>query len=185
MLNFFNDYVRFDRGLDYQALKVKENFIRVLDTLGEPDKRDTIISITIRLKGKADWIAANNASNALEFKVSRRFWGRKSKYVKLPYVAAIESSKNWDKEHIHALIRMKDLKENYEPLGMEQIIKDIAYDLNEVNSRDNHLIDGAVKIRSFPYEENKYKVVGQSIEYICKSSSTHHNPLERKLLQAV
>ena len=81
MLNFFNDYVRFDRGLNYQALKVKENFDKVLDTLGEPDKRDTIISITIRLKGKADWIAANNASNALEFKVSRRIWGRKSKYV--------------------------------------------------------------------------------------------------------
>ena len=50
MLNFFNDYVRFDRGLNYQALKVKENFDKVLDTLGEPDKRDTIISITIRLK---------------------------------------------------------------------------------------------------------------------------------------
>jgi len=185
MLNFFNDYVRYDRGLDYQALKVKENFDKVLDTLGEPDKRDTIISITIRLKGKADWIAANNASNALEFKVSRKFWGRKSKYVKLPYASAIESSNNWDKEHIHALIRMQDLKKYYEPFEMEQIISDIAYNLNEVNSRDNHSLDGAVKIRSFPYMENECKVVGQSIEYICKSSSNHHNPLERKLLQAV
>ena len=106
-------YVRFDRGIDYQANKVKENFMRVLDILGEPYDRDTIISITMRLKSKADWITANNASNALEFKVSRKFWGRKSRYMKLPYVAAIESSKIWDKEHIHALIRMKDLKENY------------------------------------------------------------------------
>ena len=111
----FKDYVRFDRGIDYQANKVKENFMRVLDILGEPDDRDTIVSITIRLKSKADWIIANNASIALEFKVSRKFWGRKSRYMKLPYVAAIESSKNWDKEHIHALIRMKDLKKYYEP----------------------------------------------------------------------
>ena len=122
----FKDYVRFDRGIDYQANKVKENFMRALDILGEPDDRDIIVSITIRLKSKADWIIANNASNALEFMVSKKFWGRKSRYMKLPYVAAIESSKNWDKEHIHALIRMKDLKQYYEPFEIEQLIKTIA-----------------------------------------------------------
>jgi len=174
----FKDYVRFDRGIDYQANKVKENFMRVLGILGEPDDRDTIVSITIRLKSKADWIIANNASNALEFMVSKKFWGRKSRYMKLPYVRAIESSKNWDKEHIHALIRMKDLKQYYEPFEIEQLIKTIAYNLNEVNSRDKD----AVVLQSFPYKETDNKVVGRSIEYICKSTTNYYNPLERKLL---
>ena len=58
----------------------RKNFYKVQSILGPTDKNDTLVSITIRLKGKADWITANNVANGYEFRVSRKFWGRRSRY---------------------------------------------------------------------------------------------------------
>ena len=186
MLNF-NDYIQVNR-LDYDMEYVRKNFYKVQGILGEENKDDTIAAITIRLKNKVidratgeevktDWIIANSVANTLQLLISKKFLGRKSRYVKLPYVSAIESSKGWDKEHIHALIRLSSLKEEYNANNIESIIREVCLSLDEVN---NHIPD-SVMVRTFPYLENQYKVVGNSIHYLCKSSTKHYNPLIRTL----
>lgn len=191
----FEDYIQgYLNKPDYEMAKVKENFYRVQSILGEEDGNELIASITIRLKNrvkvkrlvngietteyvKTDWIIANSVANALQIKVSKAFWGRKSRYVKIPYVSSIESSKGWDKEHIHALIRMSELKEELTSFEIETIIRRICLSFEEVN---NHIPDSVI-IRTFPYLENEHKIVGNAIHYICKSSTKAYNPLLRQL----
>lgn len=191
----FEDYIQgYLNKPDYEMAKVKENFYRVQSILGEEDGNELIASITIRLKNrvkvkrlvngietteyvKTDWIIANSVANALQIKVSKAFWGRKSRYVKIPYVSSIESSKGWDKEHIHALIRMSELKEELTSFEIETIIRRICLSFEEVNNR----IPDSVIVRTFPYLENEHKIVGNAIHYICKSSTKAYNPLLRQL----
>ena len=186
MLNF-NTYIQVNR-LDYDVEYVRKNFYKVLSILGDEDANDLIAAITIRLKNKVidrgtgeevktDWCIANSVANTLQLKITKRFFGRVSRYVKVPYVSAIESSKGWDKEHIHSLVRLGGLKENLSTDNIENAIREECLSLDEVN---NHIPDSVI-IRTFPFLENKYKVVGNSIHYICKSSTKYYNPLIRKL----
>jgi hypothetical protein len=182
MLNF-EDYIHgYLHKSDYEMEEVRKNFNKVKRIMREENGNEPIASITIRLKNKVngiptDWIIANSVANALQIKVSKAFWGRKSKYVKMPYASSIESSKGWDKEHIHALIRMSDLKEEITNYEIETVIRNICFSFEEVN---NHIPD-SVKIRTFPFLENKDKIVGNAIHYICKSSTKAYNPLLRQL----
>jgi len=179
----FEDYIHgYLNKPNYEMVEVEKNFYKAQSILGAENGEELIASITIRLKNKVngiptDWIIANSVANALQVKVSKAFWGRKSRYMKIPYVSSIESSKGWDKEHIHALIRMSDLKEEQTSFGIETIIKSICLSFEEVN---NHIPD-SVKIRTFPYLEKTDKIVGNAIHYICKSSTKAYNPLLRQL----
>ena len=173
----FKDYIKFERE-DYEPVAVEKNFYKVLDHLGELDKNETIAAITLRLKGKADWRTANNVANGFEFRISRKFWGRKSRYKKLPMVFAIESSRKWDKDHLHGLIRIQDPKQPYTEQEIIKILKETSHSFNEVNKRD----PDAVITRTFPFCEDITKQLGNSIEYVCKTSSKHYDPLQRKLI---
>jgi hypothetical protein len=172
----FNDYIKLLKK-DYDTTKVRENFYRVQDKLGEHNPNEKLVAITLRLQGKADWRTANEASFGLEFKVSRKFWGRKSKYQKLPMVWAIESNKEWTKDHLHGLIRIQEPKREHTDDEIREIIKEISYSLDEVNEDDPN----AVITRIFPFCEDKSKQLGNSIEYVCKTSSKDYDPLDRKL----
>ena len=172
----FNDYIKLERK-DYDAGAVRKNFYRVLDILGEFNPNEKLVAITLRLKGNADWRTANDASFGLEFKVSRKFWVRKSKYQKLPMVWAIESNRRWDKDHLHGLIRIQEPKKEYTDNEVRGIVKEISYSLDEVNEND----PDAVITRIFPFCEDQHKQLGNSIEYVCKTSSEHYDPLQRKL----
>ena len=156
----FNNYIKLNRE-GYDLVAVEKNFYKVLDILGDLDKNETIAAITLRLKGKADWRTANNVANGFEFRISRKFWGRKSRYKKLPMVFAIESSRKWDTEQ-----------------EIINILKETSHSFNEVNKRD----PDAVITRTFPFCEDITKQLGNSIEYVCKTSSKHYDPLQRKLI---
>lgn len=173
----FNNYIKLNRE-GYEPVAVEKNFYKVLDILGDLDKNETIAAITLRLKGKADWRTANNVANGFEFRISRKFWGRKSRYKKLPMVFAIESSRKWDKDHLHGLIRIQDPKQAYTDDDIIQILKETSHSFNEVNKRD----PDAVITRTFPFCEDITKQLGNSIEYVCKTSSKHYDPLQRKLI---
>ena len=173
----FNNYIKLNRD-GYEPVAVEKNFYKVLDILGDLDKNETIAAITLRLKGKADWRTANNVANGFEFRISRKFWGRKSRYKKLPMVFAIESSRKWDKDHLHGLIRIQDPKQPYTDDDIIQILKETSHSFNEVNKRD----PDAVITRTFPFCEDITKQLGNSIEYVCKTSSKHYDPLQRKLI---
>jgi hypothetical protein len=179
----FEDYINgYIHKTDYHMEEVKKNFNKVISILGEEYENDYIASITIRLMNKVngiptDWITANSVANALQIIISKRFWGRRSRKQKIPYISSIESSKGWDKEHLHILIRFKDLKEPFEDFELDAILRGICNSLKEVNEKT----PDAVKIRIYPFLENQYKVVGNAIHYICKSSTTTYNPLLRQL----
>jgi len=168
----------------YDINNVKSNFYKALSILGDLDKTEYIAALTLRLKNKVkvkkiindvetfeyiktDYPIALSVANAISIKTTKRFWGRKGRYKKMPIVFAIESSKNWDKEHIHALIRFADLKQYYSANELSMILRDICYSFDEVNSRDLT----AIEIRMFHYCENETKQLGNSIEYICKSTA--------------
>jgi hypothetical protein len=180
----FQDYVKHLRFYcnelyEYHHKEVEKRFYQVFEILGEPNEFDKLAFITVRLKGKSDWTTANNASNALEFKLSKFFWGRKSRYQKLPYVSSIETSLKRFKDHFHAIVRLTNLKKDYLIEEIENSIINTALNLDEVNNKN----PDAVKIRIFPFCDNSYEV-GNSVEYICKTSSKHYNPLERKVLSS-
>jgi hypothetical protein len=186
----FEDYVKHERYYgnqihQYHHKEVEKRFYEVLDKLGKPDGTDDAAFITVRLKSSSDWVIANNASNALEYKLSKHFWRRKGKKLLIndlvPFVSSIEQSSTRIKDHFHGIFRLKDSKQYYSYEELEKIITEIALSLKEVNDK----CPDAVKVRIFPFcdrTEEQAREVGNSIEYICKTSSKHYNPLERKVL---
>ena len=172
----------------YHHKEVEKRFYEALKILGEPKGNDYAIFITLRLKGKSDWITANNASNRLEWKLCKYLWKTKGKYLlkngTAPYVSSIEHNLFRIKDHIHAVIRLSNsdlnLPQYYSLDEIQDKIKEIALDMEEVNKKD----PDNVCIRIFPYSdttEEQEQEVGNTLEYICKTSSKHHNPLKRKI----
>ncbi len=184
----FNKYVKHERYYgnhlySYHHKEVEKRFYEALEKLGEPTGTDDAVFITLRLKSKSDWIIANDASNALEYKLCKYFWRKKGKKMLIsgtaPFVSSIEHNLIRIKDHIHAIIRLKDLKQNFTHQEIEENITKIALSLEEVNSNS----PDACEVRIFPFcdmSEEQAKEVGNSIEYICKTSSKHHNPLFKK-----
>lgn len=187
----FKDYaydVIFSRTKEqgyYDYYEVEKNFYKVIDTLGEFDKRDLIVKIDLQVMNKYGyWEVVDKVCSALRIKVSQYFLGRKSKYHKLPFVRAIEEkegTRGFIKNHAHILIRLKDLKQDYEEQEIADKIEDICYSMNEVNSKKRRERKPPVNIRLFHYWEETSKDLGSAIEYICKSSTKTNNPLEKGL----
>lgn len=170
---------------EYHHREVEKNFYAVLDKLGEPKGNDYAAFITIRLKSKSDWVIANNAANALEYFICKYFWRRKGRKMletgSAPFVSSVEHNLNRIKDHIHAIVRLPELKEDYTEEEIRDQITRIALGLKEVNIRN----PDAVRVRMFPFCDAIQKnanEIGNSIEYICKTSSKHYNPLSRKVL---
>jgi hypothetical protein len=186
----FEKYVKHERYYgshiyQYHHKEVEKRFYEVLDKLGEPDGTDDAVFITLRLKSKSDRIIACIASNALEWKLCKFFWGKKGKKMLInhsaPFVSSVEHNLIRVKDHIHAIIRLKDLKQYYSCSTIKDEIKQIALSIEEVNDKDSE----AVKIRIFPFSdkiEELEREVGNTIEYISKTASKHYNPIERIIL---
>jgi hypothetical protein len=186
----FEKYVKHERYYgshiyQYHHKEVEKRFYEVLDKLGEPDGTDDAVFITLRLKSKSDRIIACIASNALEWKLCKFFWGKKGKQMLInhsaPFVSSVEHNLIRVKDHIHAIIRLKDLKQYYSYSTIKDEIKQIALSIEEVNDKDPE----AVKIRIFPFSdkiEELEREVGNTIEYISKTASKHYNPIERIIL---
>ena len=160
---------------NYEWHYVKKNFNYALNFLGDFNDLDIIVPITIRLKGKADYVTAKNVCKVIQLKITNKFFNRKGRFSKLPMLASIESNRRHDKDHIHLITQFKkeDLKQDYSTEQIEYISKDICRSIREVNSKDAD----AVIVRSFPFCEKQSNNLGHSIEYICKTSSKHYDPL--------
>ena len=162
----------------YEYNSVEKNFYQVLDALGALDKNEYCAFITLRLKNKVSgiptgWDTANSVARALRFKISAKYWGRKGrKHNKMPMVRAIEADKNWFKEHLHILVRFNDLKQYYDEKDIELFIRETCNEFEEINERDNT----AVSVRMFRYWNNTNEL-GNTIEYMCKTSSSKYDPL--------
>ena len=176
--------IRIDKQGYYDIDSVRKNFYKVIDALGKIEGNDHCAFLTLRLKNKVkvkrivdgietidsikpDYPVARSVAKALSTKITRKFWGRRGRYDKIPMVFSIESSKRWDKDHIHSLIRFKDLKQYYSENEISMILRSICNGLDEVNSKDHT----AVEIRMFHYCENEATTLGDFIEYICKTTA--------------
>lgn len=198
--DYVSDYskiqVRISKQGYYDIDAVEKNFNSVLKRLGDLDKTDHVAFLTLRLKNKVlvkqtvcdeetfvyvdpDYPVCFSIASALSRKISRKFWGRKSRYELMPIVFSIEQGGGGFDEHLHAIIRFKDLKEYYSADDIEQYLRETCHDLEEVNSIKSD--PKAVVIRMFHYWEDQTKQLGHSIEYLCKTSSNHkdhsYNPL--------
>jgi hypothetical protein len=171
-------HLRFESDPDfsYHHEEVKKRFYEVLSILGEPVDDDLVAFVTLRLKKRSEWVDANNAANALEWKLSRLFWGRKSKYKKLPFVASIEHSHKLIRDHLHVMVRLTSLREEYSVSLLNEKIDEVCRNLKEVNEKNSESVD----ISIFPYTFNSYEL-GNKVEYICKTSSKMYNPIQRLL----
>jgi len=181
----FQEYVkhlRYNNYYEYYHHKeVEKRFYQVRGRMGEINEGDLFGFITLRLKSKSDWTIANNASNALEWKLCKYLWGRYGKKLlrtnTAPYSGSIEHNLVRIKDHIHSLIKLENLRIDYGIDELQTRIEQIAQSIDEVNEKD----PDAVRVRIFSYSHNS-KELGNTIEYMCKTSSKHHNPLERKIL---
>jgi DNA-binding XRE family transcriptional regulator len=172
----FEDY-RKDLRINYSPKFVEENFYNVLDTIGNPTPGADIYFLSVKLKGKdADWIVANNACNAFEIKFKRFFWKNDWKLMKDAFVAAIECDKEAMLYHFHALCVLKDLREVYSEQEIKSVLASIISGLDETNEKNARIVE----IRKFPFCV-KSRDLGDTIEYICKTSSKTHNPFRREL----
>ena len=116
----------------YDYARVHKNFDKAFNALGSLDKNDLCCAITLRLKNQTNgkktyWGTCDSVANALRFKVSAKYWGRKGRkhhHIKMPMVRAIEPHKDWFKEHLHIIIRFKDLKHSYSENEIESFIRE-------------------------------------------------------------
>ena len=175
-LRYYNNHIDF-----YHHSEVEKRFYEVLDKLGKFNEGDLFGFITLRLKSKSDWIIANNASNALEWKLCKYLWGRYGKKLlqtnTAPYSGSIEHNLFRIKDHIHSLIKLDNLRIEYDIDELLTGIEQIALNIDEVNEK----VSDAVRVRIFSYSHNSNEL-GNTIEYMCKTSSKHHNPLSKKIL---
>lgn len=175
-LRYYNNNIH-----HYHHKEVENRFYDVLEKLGKPIEGQLYAFITLRLKSKSDWVVANNASNALEWKICKYFWGRYGKQLlktnNVPYVGSIEHNLFRIKDHIHAIIKLDNLRVQYDINSLEKKIREIALTIDEVNEKNSDTV--MVSIFSFSHNSNE---LGNKIEYICKTSSKHFNPLTRTIL---
>jgi hypothetical protein len=172
----FEEY-RMDLRIPYSPFDVEKNFKRVQEIIGIPDEISKCMFVSVKLKGKDAkyWNTANNACNALEFKFKRRFWKNKGRHMKT-FIGAIEFDREDMVYHFHSLMIFKELKEVFYDDELEDIIISIIKGLKETN--ENNAV--MVKSRIFPFCLET-RELGETIEYLTKSSSKKHNPLIREI----
>jgi len=160
---------------EYSPGYVGKNFYKVLSTLGSLDKSDYCAFITIRLKGKSDSVLCNGVIAGLAFKISKLYWKNKTKHRLLPFVGSVESverRRGSIKDHMHMIIKFQEPKRYYEPEELERQILSIASGFEEISKSDND----AVRVSIFQYADTSMEL-GNKIEYLCKMSSKHYEPL--------
>jgi len=161
--------------------KVKENFDKVLETLGELDQSDLIINIDLRLMNKyGNYESIQSVCNAIWIKTSLYFLKKNIKHGKLPFVRSIEEkeqSRGFIKSHAHLMIRLTGLPKQYHEQEVVDKVLDICYSLKEVNSKDRKKDKPPVNVRTIPFCADNYNRLGKRIVYICKTSTTNNDPL--------
>jgi len=172
----FEDY-RMDLRIPYSPVYVEKNFKRVQEIIGIPDGISKCMFVSVKLKSKDAkyWNTANNACNALEFKFKRRFWKNKGEYMKT-FIGAIEFDREDMVYHFHSLMIFKELKELFYDDELREIVISIINGLDETNENNVRM----VKSRMFPFCLET-RELGETVEYLVKSSSKKSNPLTRKI----
>ena len=159
----------------YSPKYVETNFYKIQELIGLPDN-STLVFLSVKLKGKnADWITSNNACNAFEMKFKRYFWKRKWKFMNT-FVGSIEFDNEHLTYHFHSLLVMKELKTDFSSKEIEIITTDILKGLKETNEKNAEL----VVMRMFPFSLETTDL-GDTVEYMVKTSSKNFNPLQRKI----
>ena len=166
----------------YYPKYVSKRFYEAQEKIGTPNNGERCMWVSVKTKSKFDdWFGTNNALNAFEFQINRKLWMRRSKKEKMPNIGAIETDKEHLKHHFHYLMVLKQIQVLLTDFEIENMVRNIAGNLDEVNSRNpNH-----INIQFFRFDLSKVNTTqdtfGKLIHYCVKSSEEHYNPLERKI----
>ena len=93
------------------------------------------------------------------------------------FVGSIEYDKEHLTFHFHALLLLKELKMDLADDEIEDIIVETLKSLEETNEKNA----GMVKLRMFPFC-GETRELGETIQYLVKTSSNKHEPLKRTIL---
>ena len=160
----------------YDEDRVKLNFYKGQKILEYPDQdRSDLLYITVNSVGHSDPIQVASIIKSLHNQISRHFWGRKSRYKKLPFLTSIEPDKNNWKYHFHGLLKLQDLK-NYPSVDAAiEVIRDSILSLREVK-KDSKQYSDPVHIVHLSTDESldHYQRV---LTYIMKESTHQYDPL--------
>ena len=58
----------------------RKNFYKVLRDLGTPEPQEKLMFLTIKLKNASGILVCNRVCNGFEFKISKRFLGRRESF---------------------------------------------------------------------------------------------------------
>lgn len=172
---------RQDLRIPYNPKYVEQRFYEALEMIGTPKDGDRFAFITAKPKGAAGWYECNNAMNALEFRLNRKLWKRRSRKEKMPNVGSIEPDASFHKYHFHYLVHLKELKVLLTDDELNVIIIRQLKKLEEINSRDQSAINVLVFSFNASKANTKQDTLGKNIHYLVKSSSKHHNPLAKEV----
>lgn len=172
---------RQDLRIAYNPKYVEQRFYEALEMIGKPKDGDRFAFISAKPKGAAGWYECNNAMNALEFRLNRKLWKRRSRKEKMPNVGSIEPDASFHKYHFHYLVHLKELKVLLTDDELNAIIIRQLKKLEEINSRDQSAINVLVFSFNASKANTKEDTLGKNIHYLVKSSSKHHNPLVKKV----
>lgn len=168
----FEDYAQFHRS-PYSPLHVERKFYEIQKRLS-PCEGDQILFVSVKtMSNLSDWYSVNNACNAFDFKIRKKLWKRKGRYIR-PCISSIEHDKHNMRYHFHSLIHLHDLDLTTEDCIM--ITGEIASQIREVNQSD----PTSIRVDSFEFSSAKTDY-GVALHYMVKSANAFHDPLKTKV----
>ena len=155
----------------------RKNFYKVLRDLGASEPKEKLMFLTIKLKNASEIQDCNRVCNGFEFKISKRFLGRRvSPSNRLTFISAIEPDrKNDNREyHIHGLLKLGPIQSKFIDQEIEMEVRKVLRSLDEVNGKSPRM----VMVRTFPFS-GLTSDLGNTIQYMVKESCSTYDPLLR------
>ena len=146
----------------------RKNFYKVLRDLGTPEPQEKLMFLTIKLKNASEIQDCNRVCNGFEFKISKRFLGRRvSPSNRLTFVSAIEPDRKNDHReyHIHGLLKLGPIQSRFTDQEIEMEVRKVLRSLDEVNGKSPRM----VMVRTFPFS-GLTSDLGNTIQYMVKES---------------
>ena len=128
----------------------RKNFYKVLRDLGASEPKEKLMFLTIKLKNASEIQDCNRVCNGFEFKISKRFLGRRvSPSNRLTFISAIEPDRKNDHReyHIHGLLKLGPIQSRFTDQEIEGEVRKVLRSLDEVNGKNPRM----VMVRTFPF----------------------------------
>ena len=176
MVSFDFENYRYEQRLVSPG-HARKNFYKVLRDLGTPEPQEKLMFLTIKLKNASGIQDCNKVCNGFEFKISKRFLGRRvSPSNRLTFISAIEPDRKKDHReyHIHGLLKLGPIQSRFTDQEIAMEVRKVLSSFDEVNGKSPRM----VKVRTFPFSVLTNEL-GETVQYMVKDSCFTYDPLLR------